>query len=80
LDLKTSKASEALNLIERIRLQIEEKIFSHDSSKSFSITATFGVAVMSVQSSDQNSFLEQAVNVLYRAKGNGSNQIAVYDI
>ncbi len=75
-----TKATDAVNLIERIRKQLEEKIFSHPSNDSFSITATFGMAELSNQSLDNDHFLEQADIALYRAKEHGRNQIAVYDV
>ncbi len=74
-----TKAADAVNFIERIRKQLEEKIFSQPSSDSFSITATFGIAELSNQSIGNDHFLEQADKALYQAKENGRNQIVVFD-
>jgi len=69
-----TKAKDAMLLLERIRSEIEQKTFSGQDGRSFSITATFGVAELNHESPDQDDFLDQADKALYIAKDNGRNQ------
>jgi diguanylate cyclase (GGDEF)-like protein len=72
--LPTYSAEEAAGLAERIR----KVIAAHElSSKSLSITASFGVACLPEQANTAKSLLEQADNALYQAKHQGRNQVRI---
>jgi diguanylate cyclase (GGDEF)-like protein len=74
--LPTYSAEEAVGLAQRIRKDISAGVLS---SKSLSITASFGVACLPDQAGDARSLLELADAALYKAKHQGRNQVQSAD-
>ncbi len=64
---------------ERMRERVEEmKIILHDSSQSIQITASFGVASLSMGSKESlDSLIKRADDAMYRAKREGRNRVCV---
>ncbi|GAP08760.1 MAG TPA: GGDEF domain-containing protein [Anaerolinea thermolimosa] len=69
----------AYQAVERLRWQIAESSFPA-ADQPIQITASIGVAGIDyTQDSDLPHLIEKADRALYRAKGNGRNQVAVYN-
>lgn len=68
---------QAASVGERIRKKVEAmEIMVPDSSKSVSITASFGVTAYSVESRESmDSIIKKADDALYRAKNEGRNRV-----
>jgi|GEM_PF-3544168 len=75
--LPKTSSEDALQLAERIRLNIEEKsfIFKDDILR---ITMSFGVASMKHNESSYENVISQADESLYQAKNNGRNRVFCY--
>ena len=67
-----------VSMVERIRATMAEKEFKLADNKRFSVTATFGIAEMDLNSRCQESLFEAADNALYQAKEKGRNAVVLY--
>ena len=72
LVLPNYSPEEAVGLAERVRLDIEGAVLS---TKSLSITASFGVACVPEHASEAAALLEKSDAALYRAKEQGRNRV-----
>ena len=72
-------AGMASNSLERIRCHWERLMFQVDNSRFFSMTATFGIADLRQDLTDEKSLLESADKALYFAKNQGRNRIVISD-
>ncbi|KAF0158591.1 MAG: response regulator receiver [Syntrophaceae bacterium] len=69
----------ATELAERLRMQVEERVWEHPSHGALQITLSFGVALFpapEIKTADQ--LVECADKALYQAKNNGRNRVEVY--
>jgi len=63
----------AVELIEKIKQMINQKIFVFDS-KEIQLSCSFGITLSSIDK-DVKSTIDEAINLLYSAKSKGKNQI-----
>ncbi len=68
-------AKDTVNLLERVRQSIESRSFKNNAGKTFSVTATFGVADIDPENPCPEALLEAADKALYEAKEKGRNQV-----
>ena len=69
----------AAELAERLRMQVEQRVWEHPSHGKMQITISFGVALLpapEIKSCDQ--LVECADKALYQAKNNGRNRVEIY--
>lgn len=66
----------AIETAERIRAQVEQKVFSTTNGKQFSITVSVGVADFLVNDKSIDDVINRADQALYRAKKNGKNSVS----
>jgi two-component system cell cycle response regulator len=69
----------AAELAERLRMQVEERVWEHPSHGKMQITISFGVALFPapyINAADQ--LVECADKALYEAKNNGRNRVEIY--
>ncbi len=69
-----TSASEGINFAERLRSLIEQDLIALDTT-SVAITVSIGLATLTTDISDLDSFLKQADQALYQAKNSGRNQV-----
>jgi len=69
-----------VSFLERIRTKLEQKIFDVNTDKSFSVTATFGVAALDFEQASKEALFESADQALYQAKEQGRNQVVVVKV
>lgn len=74
--LPEKNLDEAVNLIERIRLEIEKTIIV-ERSNPFQVTSSFGICSCSVINETLETILKKADDALYIAKNEGRNQIKI---
>jgi diguanylate cyclase (GGDEF)-like protein len=70
-----TKAGDAVKLLERIRRKLANKVFHTGQDDDFSITATFGVTELSLESKTVPALLSIADKALYKAKENGRDRV-----
>jgi len=75
-----TEAAEMVSFLERIRTKLEQKIFDVNTDKSFSVTATFGVAALDFEQASKEALFESADQALYQAKEQGRNQVVVVKV
>ncbi len=75
---KTGK-NNALIVGERIRGEVENMRLEHEGEK-ITLTISGGLASYPVNATDASELIKCADNALYRAKGSGKNNIALYSI
>jgi diguanylate cyclase (GGDEF)-like protein/PAS domain S-box-containing protein len=68
-----STAARARRALERVRSQLSEAVFSEAGRVPFSVSVSFGVAEMSLET-ESSRLLEAADRALYRAKQEGRNR------
>src|SRR5581483_734677 len=73
--LTETSAAQALATAERIRHRLAEKVFSGGSEYSFSLTASFGVAVFPEHAQNGADLLEKADLAMYEAKAANKNNV-----
>lgn len=79
LFLPDTLATQAIDVVERIRRNIAEKEFSVSSSNEcFNITISFGIAVCPSNSISIDEHINKADKALYRAKSLGRNRTEIY--
>jgi len=69
----------ATELAERLRMQVEKRVWDHPDYGKMQITVSFGVSVFpspEVKTADQ--LVECADKALYKAKNNGRNRVEIY--
>lgn len=72
--LPNTDAHRALQVADRIRLDISREVFHAEGGGSFTVTASLGVSAYDGEDS-LGTLLERADRALYRAKENGRNQV-----
>jgi diguanylate cyclase (GGDEF)-like protein len=65
----------ALVIAEKLRVTICQPVFSVEHSLKLEVSASFGVASISGKTIDWQALVTEADSALYRAKGNGRNQV-----
>lgn len=75
--LPETTLDEAVNLIERLRLEIE-KTTLEDKKQTFQLTSSFGICSCPVLNETLETILKKADEALYTAKNEGRNQIKIY--
>jgi diguanylate cyclase (GGDEF)-like protein len=76
--LPSTNQNEAFQFIERIREEISHLTLTSDSKKYMKVTASFGIAELSHQTTSEEELLKQADQALYKAKSNGRNQTLIF--
>jgi len=72
-------AESARRMAERIRSLIDESDFEGEETMSGGrLTISIGLATYPIQADSKSALLENADRALYRAKGNGKNQVVVW--
>jgi len=71
-------ASEAILSVERIRSNLAQRVFHAGGKKSFSIHATFGLADLSLDHSDEKALFDSTDKALYQAKAQGGNRSVIF--
>ena len=72
--LPETSSSEAMVIAERIRVRVEETAFPNRK-----VTVSIGIATFSDAFSNSNDLISAADKALYRAKGQGRNNVQIYD-
>lgn len=79
--LPMTEAEGAADLAERLREQVEQRIWENAAYGKLRITVSFGVAVFpSLDVETADLLVVCADRALYRAKNNGRNRVEVYDL
>ncbi|MCJ8318534.1 MAG: sensor domain-containing diguanylate cyclase [Colwellia sp.] len=77
--LPDTTAEQALEIIDRIRVSIENISFSDGSSdQTFNITVSFGISDSSLAGIPLKEIISKADKALYQAKENGRNQVVIH--
>ncbi|MCW0233257.1 MAG: GGDEF domain-containing protein [Ferrovibrio sp.] len=74
--LPSTRLAGAQQLAERLRLEIAATAFEI-GGKTFSLTASFGLAALGLHSDDWTEMMQRAQAALYRAKADGRNRIEI---
>ncbi len=74
--LPSTRLAGAQQLAERLRLEIAASAIEA-TGRTFSLTASFGVAALGLHSDDWNEIVQHAQAALYRAKADGRNRIEI---
>lgn len=74
--LPSTRLAGAQQLAERLRLEIAATAFEI-RGKTFSLTASFGLAALGLHSDDWTEMMQRVQTALYRAKADGRNRIEI---
>lgn len=78
--LPETKTEAAFVVLERIKKNIQEHLFTTDKGKSFHVTASFGLCQFNPQIKSCKELVTKADEALYEAKNSGRNKICHYQI
>lgn len=77
--LPDTTTEQALEIIERIRINIEQTSFSYvDPDQTFNITVSFGISDSRLAGTSLKEIINKADKALYQAKESGRNQVVIH--
>jgi len=71
---------EACISLERLRKHIEQNGFVSERQEKFKVTVTFGIAALTSENANPESFISSADQALYCAKELGRNRISIFNL